>query len=69
MGVWGQRSNTSYGAEGIVSKMENPFDEEFQQDAIGVVALLVAIVGGVISGLLVAYSFLNWFELLRGLVQ
>ena len=52
-----------------MSKMENPFDEEFQQDAIGVVALLVAIVGGVISGLLVAYSFLNWFELLRGLVQ
>lgn len=49
--------------------MENPFDEEFQQDAIGVVALLVAIVGGVIAGLLVAYSFLNWFELLKGIWQ
>ena len=47
--------------------MENPFDEEFRTDAMGVVALLVAIVGGVISGILVAYSLLNWFELLRGL--
>ena len=49
--------------------MENPFDEEFRTDAMGVVALLVAIVGGVIAGLLVAYSFLNWFELLKGLCR
>ena len=49
--------------------MENPFDEEFQQDAMGVVALLVAIVGGVAFGLLVAYSLLNWFELFKGLWQ
>ena len=49
--------------------MENPFDEEFRQDAMGVAALLVAIVGGVISGLLAAYSLLNWFELLRGFWQ
>ena len=46
--------------------MENPFDEEFRQDAIGLAALFVAIVGGVVSGLLVAYSLLNWFELLKG---
>ena len=51
------------------ANVENPFDEEFQQDAMGVAALLVAIVGGVISGLLVAYSLLNWFELLKGLWQ
>ena len=49
--------------------MENPFDEEFRQDAMGVAALLVAIAGGVASGLLVAYSFLNWFELFKGLWQ
>ena len=49
--------------------MENPFDEEFRTDAMGVVALLVAIVGGVIAGLLVAYSFLNWFELLKGICR
>jgi hypothetical protein len=49
--------------------VENPFDEEFQQDAMGAVALLVAIVGGVISGLLVAYSWSNWFELFKGLWQ
>ena len=49
--------------------MENPFDEEFKQDAIGLAALLVAIVGGVVSGLMVAYSLFNWFELLKGLWQ
>jgi hypothetical protein len=49
--------------------VENPFDEEFKQDAIGVVALLVAIVGGVVCGLLGAYSLLNWLELLKGLWQ
>ena len=49
--------------------MENPFDEEFQQDAMGAVALLVAIVGGVISGGLVVYSLFNWFELFKGLWQ
>ena len=49
--------------------MENPFDEEFRQDAIGLAALLVAIVGGVISGGLVVYSLFNWFELLKGLWQ
>ena len=49
--------------------MENPFDEEFRQDAMGVVALLVAIVGGVISGGLVAYSLFNWFGLLKGIWQ
>ena len=49
--------------------MQNPFDEEFRQDAMGVSALLVAIAGGVASGLLVAYSLLNWFDLLKGLCQ
>ncbi len=49
--------------------MENPFDEEFRQDAMGATALLVAIAGGVISGLLIASSLLNWFELLKGLCQ
>ena len=47
--------------------MENPFDEESRRDAMGLAALLVAIVGGVISGGLVVYSLFNWFELLRGL--
>ena len=51
------------------ANVENPFDEEFRQDAIGLAALLVAIVGGVISGGLVVYSLFNWFELLKGLWQ
>ena len=48
--------------------MSNPFDEEFKQDAMGVGALLVAVVLGISLGAMVVISAFNWFEFFRGMV-
>ena len=49
--------------------MSNPFDEEFKQDAMGVGALLVAVVLGISLGAMVVISAFNWFEFIKEMIQ
>ena len=49
--------------------MSKLFDDEFMDDAIGVAALLVAVMLGISFGAMVVIAAFNWFEFLKGLVQ